>query len=114
MRKLKTTMPIMCALIAVVLAVGTSAFTPTHPTTSKGKLTTLTYYYLPNTLSGANVGDNWTAEDDLPGAPPTCNGVNIPCKLTFETTEFADIDAYMSGKTAANVRDDAAHVIDKP
>lgn len=112
MRKLKLTMPIMSALIAIVLAVGTSAFTPAHPVAPKGKATILVYYYLPNTLTGASTPGNWTPEDEVP-APPECDGAEVPCRLSFDTGDFANITAYMSGKSDLDVKNDRAHVINK-
>lgn len=99
--------------LAVILALGASAFTTLKSKPVKKSLSTMVYYYQQSTLTGANNSSNWLPEGQVEN-PPSCSGDDIPCRLSFETTDFSDINAYLSGKTDAQVRDDAAHVINKP
>jgi hypothetical protein len=99
--------------LAVILALGASAFTTLKSKPVKKSLSTMVYYYQLSTLTGANNPSNWLPEGQVQN-PPSCEGLDMPCRLQFETTDFSDINAYLSGKTDAQVRDDAAHVIDKP
>ena len=98
--------------LAVILALGASAFTTLKSKPIKKSLSTMVYYYQLSTLTGANNSANWLSESEIEN-PPSCEGLDVPCRVEFETTEFSDINAYLSGKTDAQVRDDAAHVIDK-
>ena len=99
--------------LAVILALAASSFTTLKSKPVKKSLSTMVYYYQQSTLTGASNPANWLSESEIEN-PPNCEGLDVPCRVQFETTDFSDINAYLSGKTDAQVRDDDAHVINKP
>lgn len=78
--------------LAIVAGVGvTSAFDAKN--VNKNKATRLYYTYNLSTSTGATNPSNWTFQTS-PGSSCGTPG-STPCKVSFESSEYADISAYL-------------------
>ncbi|MEO6521555.1 MAG: hypothetical protein ABIN91_07755 [Mucilaginibacter sp.] len=75
---------------------------------NKAKFATLVYSYNLSTSTGARTSTNWTL---VSGSGPSCGTAgSIPCKVSFNSADYANIAAYISAQGFASDAD----VVDGP
>nr|WP_199077894.1 hypothetical protein [Pedobacter sp. ASV19] len=83
----------------IALAVAAAAVTTLNfdaKSVNKNKTTRLYYTYNLSTPTGATNPSNWTLQTS-PGSSCGIPG-SIPCKVSFESTEYTDITAYLDAQ----------------
>ncbi|KLT63912.1 hypothetical protein [Pedobacter sp. BMA] len=94
----------LAILIGFGLVVTLNAFTPSE------KFTTLKFRYNLNTETGINNPSNWTDVSNVSN-PSGCGGDDIPCLLQFDSSEYANLSAYLTANPTASDMDDSGKVI---
>jgi len=93
----------LVALVGFGLMITLNAFTT-------NKVTTLKYRYNLNTETGINAVTNWTDVSNQSN-PSGCGGSDIPCLVQFESSEYANLSAYLSANPTADDMEDSGRVI---
>lgn len=92
MKNLKNLLPLFAMIIGLGLVFSQSAFK-----SSKNKAI-LTYRYNGSNAAGVTTVANWTDPSIEPN-PQNCEaGTEIPCLVQFDTSEYADISAFIADK----------------
>jgi hypothetical protein len=92
MRNLKNLLPLFAVLIGFGLVFTQSAFK------NADKKATLTYRYNGSNAAGVTTAANWTDPSVDPDPQGCAAGTEIPCLVQFETSEYANISAFIAAK----------------
>ncbi len=100
---------LLFGVVAVVLAFGL-VFSLSAFTLEDKKIATLTYRYDGDDEAGLNVPGNWTnisQEEEPEGCEA---GVEIPCLVQFDTTDYDDIADFLSENPTLQDMIDSDHI----
>jgi hypothetical protein len=87
-------------IFAVAFALAIASFT-----TSERSLTTKIYKFNSTNLTDASDPLSWQDVSEI-GAPQCEEGSALPCRVIFETTSYANITAFINGRSYTDVFND--------